>query len=177
MNAHITATKVNALHVFCVIGVLLKEFTSEMAERCVHSTAAAMEYAPMRPPERRRPNQLHQNFKTGKKGRNQQRRTELHSADRLLFGNSRKGIATHTDCARAKCALASRSRTTLTPAMLMRNPAAARAASSAVTGPCTTEYGPLIAGKKKIESTQKTAISASAPSIWLNRMGISTIIR
>src|SRR5579864_8317226 len=126
----------------CMFSVSL-EFSSKSSllkwRKDVYSTAAAMAYAPMRPPERRRPNQLHQNFKTGKKGRNQQRRTELHSADRLLFGNSRKGIATHTDCARAKCALASRSRTTLTPAMLMRNPAAARAASSAVTGPCTTE--------------------------------------
>jgi hypothetical protein len=61
--------------------------------------------------------------------------------------------------------------------MLMRNPAAARAASSAVTGPCTTEYGPRIAGKKKIDSTQITATSASAPSIRLSGMGISTIIR
>jgi hypothetical protein len=47
----------------------------------------------------------------------------------------------------------------------LRNPAAARAARSAVTGPCTTEYGPCIAGKKKIPRTQKTATTARAHPI------------
>jgi len=40
--------------------------------------------------------------------------------------------------------------------------AAARAARSAVTGPCTTGYGPCVDGKRKIVRTQRTATTASS---------------
>src|SRR5664279_5052502 len=46
--------------------------------------------------------------------------------------------------------------------MAIRKRNAARAARSAVTGPFTTEYGPCMAGKRKIIRTQKTPITASS---------------
>ncbi len=56
-----------------------------------------------------------------------------------------------TECAlRAACA------------MEMRKRMAVRAARRAVTGPWTTEYGPWMAGKKKMPRTQRTANIASS---------------
>jgi hypothetical protein len=70
---------------------------------------------------------------------NQQRKTALQVADKLSTWNTAKGTAVHTDLARATRAPLKQFLTNCTPAMAIRNPAAARAASSAVTGPCTTE--------------------------------------
>ncbi len=62
---------------------------------------------------------------------------------------------------------------TLCPArtMAFRIIVAARKDSSALTGPCTTEYGPCREGKKKIASTLRTAITASAHTILPGLMG------
>jgi len=62
---------------------------------------------------------------------------------------------------------------TLCPArtMAFRTIVAARKDNSAVTGPCTTEYGPCMEGKKKIASTLRTAITASAHTILPGLMG------
>jgi hypothetical protein len=38
--------------------------------------------------------------------------------------------------------------------------------SKAVTGPCTAEYEPLIAGKKKIEAMQKIARIENSKAHW-----------
>lgn len=46
--------------------------------------------------------------------------------------------------------------------ILMRKRAAARKARSAVTGPCTEEYEPLMDGKKKINRTHRAATKASS---------------
>ena len=63
---------------------------------------------------------------------------------------------------------------TLCPArtMALRTIVAARKDSSALTGPCTTEYGPCMEGKKKIASTLRTAITASAHAILPGLMGV-----
>jgi len=49
--------------------------------------------------------------------------------------------------------------------MTLRKRTAARDACSAVTGPLTAEYGPCVAGNKKIARTQKTATTASSHTI------------
>jgi hypothetical protein len=64
------------------------------------------------------------------------------------------------DASESACARRAKLRQLLTgfnPArtIVTRKPSAARADKSAVTGPWTTEYGPCIAGKKKIVSTQR----------------------
>jgi hypothetical protein len=66
---------------------------------------------------------------------------------------------------------------TLCPArtMAFRTIVAARKDRSAVTGPCTTEYGPCMEGKKKIASTLRTAITASAHAILPGLMEVSPL--
>ncbi|MGD0471470.1 MAG: hypothetical protein ABSA54_24105 [Terriglobales bacterium] len=46
--------------------------------------------------------------------------------------------------------------------MAIRKRAAALAARSAVTGPCTMEYEPCMDGKRKIITTQRAATTASS---------------
>ena len=46
-----------------------------------------------------------------------------------------------------------------------RKRAAARMDSSAVTGPCTAEYGPCKVGKRKMANTDRTATKANPQAI------------
>ena len=102
----------------------------------------------------------------GTTGRNQQRRTALLAEDRSA-GISMAEIA-FADHAGAIAGMRSKLCLTLWPArtMALRTIVAARKDSSAVTGPWTTEYGPAREGKKKIVSTLRTAITASAQAIF-----------
>jgi hypothetical protein len=60
--------------------------------------------------------------------------------------------------------------------MATRNRAAARAAWSAVAGPCTTEYGPCVAGKRKIVRMLRTARAASSHPIRPGVIEVSRVI-
>lgn len=96
-------------------------------------------------------------------GEDQQRRMLSHSA-RLMGRPSVAPVAIQKRANKegsgklrkdfsADCTIATRSR------------AAARVACSALTGPWTAEYGPCIAGKRKIVRTQTTANTASSAPV------------
>jgi hypothetical protein len=101
----------------------------------------------------------------------------LNPAAKLSAANSAPGSAVHgneneNDARHAKLKqLRTAFRLALTIAV--RKPAAALTESNAVTGPCTAEYGPCIAGKKKIASTLITAIPASIPAIRPELMNVN----
>jgi hypothetical protein len=59
----------------------------------------------------------------------------------------------------------------------VRKRAAARAARSAVTGPCTMEYEPCTDGKRKIIRTQRTATTASSHVMRPESIDVATLYR
>jgi len=61
--------------------------------------------------------------------------------------------------------------------MAMRKRTAARAARSAVTGPCTMEYEPCTDGKRKIIRTQRTATTASSHVMRPESIEVGTLYR
>lgn len=87
---------------------------------------------------------------------NQQRKTRPFPADKLASRNFSVAVIAHGISSSAE---ASHNLSAFSPARVMarRKRAAARTASNAVTGPCTTGYGPCIAGKKNTDNTQTTA--------------------
>jgi hypothetical protein len=100
-----------------------------------------------------------------KEWRNQQRRMSAPPAASTVAdskpGTAQQNAIANGDAGETACARRAKLRRLLTgfnPActIVTRKPSAARADKSAVTGPWTTEYGPCIAGKKKIVSTQRT---------------------
>jgi len=109
--------------------------------------------------------------------RNQQRKVGLIPAAKLFAAISAPGSAVHRNENEngARHAKLRQLRTTPRPALTIavRRPTAALTESNAVTGPCTTEYGPCVAGKRKIASTLITAIPASVPAIRPELMNVN----
>ena len=162
-----TATSVNTLNVSTSLdsSLVRNRVKSEMAERLAQRSqpigeTPAQSDAPFAAAT--------QSSKFGNKLEgNQQRRMTSQPGGKLAVANSTMETAVEDKRTSARRAKLRQLRTTLSPArtIAMRKPAAARIDRSAVTGPCTTEYGPCIAGKKKIVSTQRTAITASVHPI------------
>ena len=97
-------------------------------------------------------------FGTTTTGGNQQRKTVLHSGKLTDWSSAIES----ENCAKIASAEIRQLARELKAACTMasRKLTAARAARSAVTGPCRTEYGPCITGKKKIMRTHITVTTA-----------------